>query len=248
MSLFQPRTLILALTREAELHRLLRSILEPGCKVIAGDPPVDDVATGEPADIVVLDLEPFDLEMASRVRRAYPGAEILAICGTYREADCIAILERNVDCLPRPFAAQDLIARVRVAELRRLRTTGRGRFYRCGPVVIDLVVPGIDVDGKPVALARSELNILMRLAGRPGQVATFGEILAGLGRADTERGRRGLNMAIFRLRRRIERNPSRPQLVLTEAGVGYRLAPESDLAWPPDAAEPVRRGLGSFQL
>lgn len=141
MNASQPRTRILALTREPGLHRLLRSILEPGgCKVGMGDFPSDDVAAGEPADIVIVDLEPFDLEMASRVKRAYPGAEILAICGTYREADCIAILERNLDYLPRPFLAQDLIARVRVAELRRLRTAGRGRFYRRGPLVIDRIV------------------------------------------------------------------------------------------------------------
>ena len=233
MNASQPRIRILALTREASLHRLLRSILEPGgCRVAAGDFPSNDIAAGEPADIVIIDLQSFDLEMASRVRRAYPDAEMLAICGTYREADCIAALERDVDYLPRPFLAQDLMARVRVAELRRLKTTGRGRFYRRGPVVIDRIVPQVDVDGRPVALARSELTILMRLASRPGQVATFREILASLGRADTPRGRRGLNMAIFRLRRRIERSPSRPDLVLTEAGVGYRLAPESDRALP----------------
>jgi two-component system KDP operon response regulator KdpE len=213
--------------------------------VVAGDPP-SDVSAVEPADIVIVDLEPFDPEIALRVKRAYPGAEILAICGAYREADCIAILERNIDYLPRPFLAQDLVARVRVAELRRLRTSGRGRFYRRGSVVIDLIAHRVDVDGTRVTLARAELNILMRLASRRGQVATFGEILAGLGRADTPRARRGLNMAIFRLRRRIECNPSRPDLVLTEPGVGYRLAPEPNFGWLPGAAETERRDVGSF--
>ena len=59
------------------------------------------VAAGEPADIVIVDLEPFDLEMASRVKRAYPAAEILAICGTYREADCIAISGEGTSTISR---------------------------------------------------------------------------------------------------------------------------------------------------
>ena len=221
MSVSEPRTRILALTGEAELCRLLRSILEPGgCKVVAGDLPTGDVAASDPADIVIVDLEPFDLKMAGRVRRAYPDAEILALCGTYREADCIAVVEMDVDYLPRPFPAQDLMARVRVAELRRLRAAGRGRFYRRGPFVIDLLVRRVIVEGRPLPLARSELAILMRLANRAGHLATFREILAGLGRADTARGRRMLNMSIFRLRRRIERNPSRPEILLTEAESG----------------------------
>ena len=248
MSVSEPRTRILALTGEAELCRLLRSILEPGgCKVVAGDLPTGDVAASDPADIVIVDLEPFDLKMAGRVRRAYPDAEILALCGTYREADCIAVVEMDVDYLPRPFPAQDLMARVRVAELRRLRAAGRGRFYRRGPFVIDLLVRRVIVEGRPLPLARSELAILMRLANRAGHLATFREILAGLGRADTARGRRMLNMSIFRLRRRIERNPSRPEVLLTEAGVGYRLAPESDIRPLPDV-EPKPPGIESPPL
>jgi len=55
-------------------------------------------------------------------------------------------------------------------------------------------------------------------------VATYGRILAGLGRADSASARRALQGAVFRLRRRIESNPGRPDLLLAEAGVGYRLA------------------------
>ena len=112
MSVSRPRTRILALTGEAELLRLMRSILEPnGCKVSAGALPGEAEAASGSADIVILDLENLDLDLVSRVRPAYPGAEILAICGKYREADCIAVLELDVDYLPRPFRAQDLAVR-----------------------------------------------------------------------------------------------------------------------------------------
>ena len=62
---------------------------------------------------------------------------MIAISRDYREADCIAILELDVDYLPRPFSAQDLTARVRVAKLRRFKAAGHKRFYRRGSLVVD---------------------------------------------------------------------------------------------------------------
>ena len=245
MSVSRPRTRILALTGEAELLRLMRSILEPnGCKVSAGALPGEGEAASGSADIVIVDVESIDLDLVSRVRRAYRGAEIIAICGAYREADCIAILERNVDYIPRPFRAQDLTVRVRVAELRRFKAAGRRRFYRRGSLVVDLFERMVALNGEPIGLAPSELSILMLLAGQPGLVMTFGDILAGMGRGDSASGRRALYMSVLCLRRRIERDPSRPDLLLTEARVGYRLAPESANQSNLDASMPERQGNG----
>jgi len=125
MSASRPRTRILALTGEVELLRLLRSILEPsGRKVSLGALVLEAAAASAPVDIMIIDVENVALDLVCRVRLAHPGAEILAICGAYREADCIAILERDVDSLARPFRARDLAARVRVAELRRIKAAG----------------------------------------------------------------------------------------------------------------------------
>ena len=247
MSVSRPRTRILALTGEAGLLRLLRSILEPsGCKVSLGAVPGEGEAVSGSADILIVDLESIDLDLdlVSRVRHAYPGAEILAICSAYRETDCIAILEMDVDYLPRPFRAQDLAARVRVAELRRFRAAGRRRCYRRGSFVVDLFERTVALNGEPIALSPSELSILMLLAGQPGLLMTFGGILAGMGRGDSASGRRALYMSVFCLRRRIERDPSRPDLLLTEARVGYRLAPEFANQSNLDASMPERQGNG----
>ncbi len=228
-----PRTRIVALTGEVGLLRLLRSILEPkGCKVFPGALALDETGSGQPVDIVIADLESFDresldLDFLSRLRRPYPGAEIIAITRNYREGDCIAILELDVDYLPRPFSAQDLTARVRVAKLRRFKSAGHKRFYRRGSFSVDLFDRTVALDGESIALAPSELNVLIHLASKPGLVATFGDLLAGVGRAGSVSGRQALRMSVFRLRRKIERDPKHPVLLLTEAGVGYRLAPES---------------------
>ena len=98
--------------------------------------------------------------------------------------------------------------RVRVAELRRFKATGRSRFYRRGSFVVDLFERTVALDGEPIALAPSELSVLMLLAGQPALVMTFGDILAGMGRGDSASGRRALYMTVFCLRRRIERDPS----------------------------------------
>jgi two-component system KDP operon response regulator KdpE len=240
-----PRTRILALTGEVELHRLLRSILEPNCcQVIAGAVPRDDSATNDPFDVVIVDLESLHLDVISRVVRAYPDAQILAICGAYREADCIAVLDMGADFLPRPFRALDLLARVRVAELRRFKAKGQRRYYRRGSFVIDLFDREVIRAGEPLALSPTELEILTLLARSAGSVMTFSQILAGLGRADSRAAREALRTFILRLRRRIERDPQRPDLVLTEVGVGYRLAAATGDPLYSDAATTHREGMG----
>jgi two-component system, OmpR family, KDP operon response regulator KdpE len=245
------RTRIVALTAEMGLLRLLRSILEPnGCKVFPGALALDGAATGQPVDIVIADLESFDrdsleLDLLSRLRSAYPGAEMIAISREYREADCIAILDVDVDYLPRPFRAQDLTARVRVAELRRFKAAGYKRFYHRGSLVIDLLERKVVLGGEQIPLAPSALTLLMVLASKAGRLATFGDILAGLGRPDSASGRQAVRMSVFRLRRRIERDPEGPDLLLTEAGVGYRLAPEFVDHLNFEARTPQREGNGA---
>jgi two-component system KDP operon response regulator KdpE len=97
---------------------------------------------------------------------------------------------------------------------------------------------------EPIALAPFPLALLMLLAGRPGHLASFADVLSLFGRADTAGARRALCSTVFRLRRKIERDPRRPDLLLTEAGVGYRLAPETDIQSGPDACQPMRQDHG----
>jgi two-component system KDP operon response regulator KdpE len=237
------RTRVLVMTGEIELMRLVRSVLEPGGCQVSPDGLSGARAKAEgPFDIVLLDLPGLDLDQLRDVKRTHPDAHFVVVCGSYREADCIAVLDLDADYLPRPFRARDLAARVRVAELRRFNASAPRRYYRRGSFVIDLFDRRVALEGERIALARSEMSVLTLLASRAGHVATFGGILAALGRADSASGRRALLASVFRLRRRIERDPRRPDLLLTEAGVGYRLASETEDELTLDPRLPRRAG------
>jgi len=234
-------TAVLVVTSDAGLIRLVRSILEPACAVtgrasLGANP---DVCAGQ-TDIVIIDAESVDHDAMSTAKRACPGAQVIALCGQFREADCVAMLDADADYLSRPFRAQDLAARVRVAELRRFNLTGRPRAYRKGLLVFDLFDRSLAIDGQPVALSPSELAIVALLAVQPGVVAEYKRLLAELGLNVSERSRGTLRSHVLRLRHKIEPDPLHPEILLTEAGVGYRLAPPSE--------EPPHRARDSLPI
>jgi two-component system, OmpR family, KDP operon response regulator KdpE len=219
-------TFVLAISDEVQLQRLLRSILDPmGCKIVAA-PHSAEAPSGARPDIVIVDFDRLEPADAAKTKDAFPDAEIIALCNAYSEVDCVAVLELGVEYLPRPFREQDLSARVRAAQLRRLTARGYRRHYRHGAFAIDLLDWIVTRDGRPIFLTPSELHVLVVLAQKPGHVATFPEILAGLGRADTWRGRQILHAYVVGLRRKIEQDPKHPVLILNEARVGYQLAAE----------------------
>ena len=222
-------TTVLVLTSDAGLIRLVRSILEPACTVIGRTPlgANADICAGQ-TDIVIIDVESVDYDMISTARRACPHAHVIALCGEFREAECVAILDADADYLARPFRAHDLAARVRVAELRRFNATGRPRTYRNGHLAFDLFNRRLAIDERPVPLGPSELAILSLLASQPGVVMEHKRLLAELGLDGSERSRRTLRPHVLRLRRKIERDSSHPEILLAEAGVGYRLAISSE--------------------
>ena len=218
-------TTVLVLTSDAGLIRLARSILEPACTVIGRAlPDANEGDIAEQTDIVIVDVESTDHDVISTARRFCTDAQVIALCREFREADCVAILDADVDYLLRPFRRGDLAARVRVAELRRFYATGRPRTYRNGLLVFDLFHRELAFNGRPVALSPSERAILSLLASQPGRATEYKQLLVTLGLDVSDRGRATLRSHILRLRRKIERNSSHPEIVLAEVGVGYRLA------------------------
>ncbi len=216
---------VTVMTSEVALVRLIGSILEPWRRVRARGAP----GAGEPmpkgAHVVVMDLDGVDSTTIGAARDAYPGAALIVLSAERRETDCIAALDMGADYLARPFSPADLAARVRVAELQLFAAKGLPRFYRNGAIAFDLFSARLSIEGRDVALARSERDLLAHLAERAGIVVPYERLLDEAGLAGLRRGRPALRSCVMRLRRKIEREPLRPEILLAEIGVGYRLAP-----------------------
>lgn len=217
----------MAISREPELQRLLKSILEPvHCEVVVATEPTIVAPRAKCPDIVIVDLDLLDANTLLRTKRAFQEAEVIALCKLYSEADCVAALDMGADYMIRPFSAHDLCARVRVALLHRISARGLRRFIRSESVVIDLLDMSVEWDGRPVRLTPFELRILESLACEAGRAVSYQRILAALGRGDTWRDRQALRVSVSGLRGKIERDPKRPVLLLTESRIGYRLVGE----------------------
>src|ERR1700678_3170295 len=196
----RPRTRVLALSDEVQLQRLLRSILEPtGCKAVAAPLSALEGLPTERPDLVIVDLDRLDHQIASRAKSTFAGAEIVELCNNYREEDGVAILEIGVDYLARPFRAQDLLAKVHAAELRRLAAKGCRRYYRAGSLVVDLLAGDVARDGRRFWLTSREVRILEVVAREAGGVATLAQILDRLGRPNALRDRQALRMIVYEL-------------------------------------------------
>ncbi len=233
------RTTVLMLMDEPALVRLARSILEPGRKV-CGEATFrpESLASARAIDVVVIERNAVDPDALAKVQSAYPDAALIVLSPERRETDCIAALDMDADYLPRPFSPYDLAARVRVAELRRFAATGRPRIYRHRTLTFDLFTGKLSINGRAVALAPSERALFALLAARAGVVVAFESLLDEAGLAGSRHGRAALRCCVLRLRRKIEREPLHPEILLAEIGVGYRLALPTD--------GPVRRPRDSL--
>jgi len=183
-------------------------------------------ADGLQPDVVLLDLglPDGDGKAVIRTLRIKHDMPIIVISARHQEAEKIAALDEGADdYVDKPFEIGELMARIRVA-LRRTPGTETATRYRSGPLAIDFDTRQVTLDGEPVHLSRKEYDLLLALARHAGRVVTHKRLLAagwGAGSADTQY----LRVYVGLLRQKIESDPSDPKLLLTEPGVGYRVAP-----------------------
>jgi two-component system response regulator RegX3 len=155
---------------------------------------------------------------------------IIVLTAKDAEVDKVVGLEVGADdYVTKPFSVRELLGRVR-AQLRR-RELDRSPLAQAvkiesGPVSIDLVRHVATVRGAPVNLTRSEFQLLRLLAGRPGEVFGRAQIMEELWQTEFEGDERACDVHISNLRQKVERDPQRPELVLTVRGVGYKFSAE----------------------
>jgi DNA-binding response OmpR family regulator len=229
------RQVVLIVEDEANARALLRLHLEShGFQV-------DEVLDGEdalvrlrsrPYDLVVLDvlLPKVDgVSVCRAVRAAGPNRStpILMVTARADEADKVVGLESGADdYLAKPFGIQEFLARVN-ALLRRQQRSAPGdalpaTLLSTHHVQLDLLRRRAVVRGSETMLTRQEFELLFRLLSNPGRVFTRASLLESVWRDDSFVTERTVDTLVSRLRRKIERDPENPALIVTAWGVGYK--------------------------
>jgi two-component system response regulator RegX3 len=198
---------------------------------------VSDAADGEEAlevarsngfDVLIVDLmlpKLSGIEVCRRLR-AESDVPILLLTAKDAEVDRVLGLEAGADdYVTKPFSMAELVSRVRAILRRRQldRSASGGVVYRVGGLTLDLVRYGAEVDGRAVNLTRSEFKLLALLAGEPERVFSRREIMQHLWESTYVGDQRACDIHVSNIRRKIERDPARPDRLLTVRGVGYRL-------------------------
>jgi two-component system KDP operon response regulator KdpE len=223
-----PGPLVLVVEDEPQLRRFLQAALTShGYRLVeaGGVREAEQLATSHNPEILLLDLGLPDgdgIDLTRRLRE-WTRAPVIVISARGREEDKVAALDAGADdYLTKPFGVNELLARMRVA-LRHARAGPEPEpVYEAGPLRVDLARREVTVDGREVRLTPTEFRLLALLARHAGKVLTHRQILREVwGPHATEAHYVRVQMA--ELRKKLEADPARPRLLVTEPGVGYRL-------------------------
>jgi len=136
------------------------------------------------------------------------------------------------DYVTKPFADQELLARLRTALRHRFQARGEQPRFVSGDLVVDLVRPKVEVRGRPVTLTRLEYKVLSILVHYAGRVLTHRQLAQEVWDEKMPATLQALRVIIGGLRRKIEPNPAQPTYIVTETRIGYRLLRREQVADP----------------
>ncbi|WP_042370182.1 response regulator [Streptacidiphilus neutrinimicus] len=188
-------------------------------------------ATHNPPDAVVLDLGLPGLDGMEVLRslRTWTSAPVIVLSGRADSREKVAALDAGADdYVTKPFAMNELLARIRAALRRPTSEEPSSAPIRVGDHLVDLercVVDPAEKGGPSVRLTPTEWRILAVLLQHPGRLVTGGHILRQVWGPGHEENTNYLRVYFAGLRRKLEREPARPRHLLTEPGMGYRFEP-----------------------
>lgn len=222
-------TRVLAVDDEPAIRRLLRAILERAGyeAVVSADSrqALEEIARGDLA-AVVLDLGLPDrdgLEVIGAIR-AVSDVPVLVVTARTEVSEKIAALDLGADdYVTKPFDGDELLARLR-SSLRRASGLKAADILDHGPISMDLARHTVMVDGRNAALTRREFAVLQALVEAGGRILTHTALLERVWGKAHRHDIEYLRVVIRALRLKIEEDPSTPQLIRNEPGIGYRLS------------------------
>lgn len=222
------KPLVLVVDDEPQIRRLLTVTLEAnGYRVISaatGQEGLALAAQHRPA-LVVLDLGLPDISGGEVLRRLreWSNAPVVILSVQEAESEKVSALDSGADdYVTKPFNTGELLARLRVA-LRHAEKKSEPPVFHCGRLVVDLASRQVTVNGREVSLTATEYDLLRLFVRHAGKVLTHRQILREVWGPNAERQTHYLRVYMAHLREKLESNPSKPELFITESGVGYRL-------------------------
>jgi two-component system KDP operon response regulator KdpE len=224
------RPVVLVIDDEAQIRRFLRAGFElEQMSVLEADNAADGIrtATLQPIDLMVVDLGLPDVDGAAIVERvrAWSTVPIIVLSVRASEQEKVRLLDLGADdYVVKPFGMAELLARSRAALRRQSRSADGDHLVQAGPLVVDLATRSVSVRGTKVQLSPKEYRLLQVLAQHAGNVVTHQHLLREVWGVTHVRDAHYLRIFIRKLRHKIEEEPTRPRILLTELGVGYRLA------------------------
>jgi two-component system, OmpR family, KDP operon response regulator KdpE len=230
-----PAPLLLLIEDELPIRRFLRSSLAgEGYRVVEAETGERGLklAAQQPPDLVLLDLGLPDLdgqELLRQLREWFRGPVLILSARDQEEQKIHALDNGADDYLTKPFAVGELLARIRVA-LRHAAKAGseaESAVFVSGELKVDRAIRRVFVRETEIHLTPIEYNLLTTLIRHAGKVLTHRFLLSAVWGPHHVEETHYLRVFMAGLRRKIEAEPSQPKYLLTEPGVGYRLAAES---------------------
>lgn len=214
---------------EPQIRRLLRVVLEGENYQVQeaenGQQGLTEIANRRPA-IILLDLGLPDmegLEVLKRLRE-WSEAPVLVLSVRDDEQSKVAALDSGAeDYVTKPFSTAELFARLRAAQ-RKTRPEEEVSIFKSGNLIVDLTARVVKRAGHEIKLTATEYALLRLFVRHPGRVLTHRYILREIWGPKSEEHRQYLRVYVTHLRQKIEPDPTKPSLIRTEPGIGYRFA------------------------
>lgn len=219
---------ILIADDDPQILRALRiTLAAKGYEVVTvpDGPSAIEVATSQRPDLLMLDLGMPGLDGIEVIHavRGWSSAPILVVSGRTGAADKVEALDAGADdYVTKPFAIEELLARLR-ALTRRLPEHEDVPAVSFGEVTVDLAAHIVSRAGAQVRLTPTEWQVLELLIRNPGKLVTRQTLLKEIWGSEHVADTGYLRLYVAQLRKKLERSPSQPEHILTEAGMGYRL-------------------------
>ena len=226
----EPRPVIVLIEDEPQIRRFLRTVLPEHGYVLfeaeTGKQGLVEAAVRKP-DVVVLDLGLPDMdgvEVVGRLRE-WTQVPVIVLSARAQETDKVAALDAGADdYVTKPFGVGELLARLRVALRRATRSEEGSQVFESGALKVDLAARRVQLGGGEVHLTPIEYRLLTVLVRHAGKVLTHRQLLKEVWGPSHIEHSHYLRIYMAQLRKKLEEDPAQPRFLLTEAGVGYRLA------------------------